>query len=73
MKTLKKLVKSPIVIVLIAVIAIGVGFSLINQQGDTEVTTEQGLAVVKDQKLKEVTIVSGDNRVNVQLEKPHEE
>ena len=43
MKSLKKFLKSPIAIVLIAVILIGVGFSLINMQGSREGTTQEGI------------------------------
>ena len=73
MKTLKKLLKSPITIVLLAVIVIGIGFSLINQQGNTEVTTQQGLEILKDDKLKTVSIVEGDNRVNIEFVEANEE
>lgn len=73
MKTLKKLLKSPITIVLLAVIVIGIGFSLINQQGNTEVTTQQGLEILNKDKLKTVTIVQGDNRVNIEFAEADEE
>jgi cell division protease FtsH len=73
MNTLKKLLKSPITIVLLAVIVIGIGFSLINQQGNTEVTTQQGLEILKDDKLKTVSIVEGDNRVNIEFVEANEE
>ncbi|MDJ1370975.1 ATP-dependent zinc metalloprotease FtsH [Gulosibacter molinativorax] len=69
MKTFKKIIKSPIFIVLIALIAIGIGFSFFTAQGTSEVTTQEGLTMLQDEKAKEVTITQGDNRVNMVLTK----
>ena len=72
MKSLKKFLKSPIAIVLIAVILIGVGFSLINMQGSREVTTQEGIELIKSGRAEKVKIVDGENRVDVELTKPDE-
>ncbi|SJM59628.1 ATP-dependent zinc metalloprotease FtsH [Gulosibacter sp. 10] len=73
MKTFKKILKSPILIVLLALIAIGVGFSFFTSQGTSEVTTQEGLELLEKEQVKEVTINGGDNRVNVVFAEPTEE
>ncbi|MGO1544796.1 MAG: ATP-dependent zinc metalloprotease FtsH [Gulosibacter sp.] len=73
MKTFKKIIKSPIFIVLIALIAIGVGFSFFTSQGTSEVTTQEGLEMLAEEKAKEVTITQGDNRVTMVLAEADDE
>ncbi|NLT26699.1 MAG: AAA family ATPase, partial [Microbacteriaceae bacterium] len=73
MKTFTKILKSPIVIVLLAVILIGVGFSLVNSQGIREVTTQEGLELIDAGKAEKVKIIDGDNRVDVELTEADEE
>ncbi|RRJ88184.1 ATP-dependent metallopeptidase FtsH/Yme1/Tma family protein [Gulosibacter macacae] len=72
MKKFQKTLKSPIVIVLLAVILIGVGFSLINMQGTREVTTQEGITLIEAGKAEKVKIVDGENRVDVELTEPDE-
>ena len=67
MKTIAKLFKNPLVIVALAVLVIGIGFSLINGQGVSQVTTQEGLQLIQEGKAKEITIVDGENRVDVVL------
>ena len=73
MKSFTKFLKNPIVIVLIAVTMIGIGFSLINMQGTREVTTQEGITLLKQGKADKVKIVDGENRVDIELTKPHDE
>ena len=72
MKSFQKILKSPIVIVLLAVTMIALGFSLVNMSGVREVTTQEGLTLIEQGKAKKVTIVDGDNRVDVELTAPDE-
>ncbi|WP_424466730.1 ATP-dependent zinc metalloprotease FtsH [Pseudoclavibacter helvolus] len=67
MKQVTKILKSPIFIVVLAVLVIGLGFSLINGSGTREVTTQQGLELLQDKKAEKVVIVNGDNRVDMEL------
>ncbi|WP_068494635.1 ATP-dependent zinc metalloprotease FtsH [Pseudoclavibacter helvolus] len=67
MKQVTKILKSPIFIVVLAVLVIGLGFSLINGSGTREVTTQQGLELLQDKKADKVVIVNGDNRVDMEL------
>ncbi|GAB3288066.1 ATP-dependent zinc metalloprotease FtsH [Pseudoclavibacter terrae] len=67
MKQVTKILKSPIFIVVLAVLVIGLGFSLINGSGTREVTTQQGLELLQEKKADKVVIVNGDNRVDMEL------
>ncbi|MBF4550400.1 cell division protein FtsH [Pseudoclavibacter sp. RFBJ3] len=67
MKQVTKIFKSPIFIVVLAVLVIGLGFSLINGSGTREVTTQQGLQLLQEKKADKVVIVNGDNRVDMEL------
>ncbi|MBS3180054.1 MULTISPECIES: ATP-dependent zinc metalloprotease FtsH [unclassified Pseudoclavibacter] len=67
MKQVTKILKSPIFIVVLAVLVIGLGFSLINGSGTREVTTQQGLQLLQEKKADKVVIVNGDNRVDMEL------
>ncbi|MDO5051787.1 MAG: ATP-dependent zinc metalloprotease FtsH [Pseudoclavibacter sp.] len=72
-KYASKLLRTPIVIVLLAVMLIIAGFSIVNGQGVREVTTQEGLVLIQEGKAEKVKIVDGENRVDVQLSEPHPE
>ena len=67
MKTIIKLLKNPLIIVALAVLVIGIGFSLITGQGVSRVTTQEGLSLIQQGKAESVLIVDGENRVDVKL------
>ncbi|CAG7844311.1 ATP-dependent zinc metalloprotease FtsH [Pseudoclavibacter triregionum] len=67
MKNVLKLFKSPLAIVALAVLLIGVGFSLVNGSGVREVTTQEGITLLLQQRADEVKIVDGENRVDMKL------
>ncbi|KAB1653635.1 ATP-dependent zinc metalloprotease FtsH [Pseudoclavibacter chungangensis] len=73
MKNLAKIFKNPLVIVALAVLVIGIGFSFVNGQGVRTVTTEEGLTLITQGRADEVKIVDGENRVDVKLTEPDAE
>ncbi|WP_066081637.1 ATP-dependent zinc metalloprotease FtsH [Pseudoclavibacter albus] len=67
MKTFLKILKNPLVIVALAVLVIGIGFSLVNGSGVREVTTQEGVTLLMQHKVEKVKIVDGENRVDMKL------
>src|SRR5512141_2048108 len=65
----KKLLRGPILYIVLAVIAVWVGSSLITMSGFREVSTQQGLEFLKDGKVSEAKIVDGEQRVDLTLTK----
>ncbi len=65
----KKLLRGPLLYIVLAVIAVWVGSSLLTMSGFKEVTTQQGLALLKDGKVSEAAIIDGDQRVDLTLAK----
>jgi cell division protease FtsH len=63
----KKLLRGPILYIVLAVIAVWVGSSLITMSGFKEVSTQQGLEFLKDGKVAEATIVDIEQRVDLTL------
>ena len=72
MKRLGQLIQNPLLIVAFAMIFIATGFSLINGSGVREVTTQDGIVLLLEKKAEKVTIVDGENRVDMILAEPHE-
>ena len=69
----KKLLRGPILYIVLAVIAVWVGSSLITMSGFREVSTQQGLEFLKDGKVSEAKIVDGEQRVDLTLAKEDSE
>jgi cell division protease FtsH len=65
----KKLLRGPLLYILLAVIAVWVGSSLLTMSGFKEITTQQGLELLKDGKVAEATITDVDQRVDLTLTK----
>ncbi|WP_105036012.1 ATP-dependent zinc metalloprotease FtsH [Cryobacterium aureum] len=65
----KKLLRGPILYIVLAVIAVWVGSSLITMSGFREVSTQEGLAYLKSGNVAEATIVDGEQRVDLTLTK----
>src|SRR5680860_606543 len=63
----KKLLRGPLLYIVLAVIAVWVGSSLITMSGFREVSTQQGLEFLKDGKVAEAKIVDGEQRVDLTL------
>ncbi|KFF59342.1 cell division protein FtsH [Cryobacterium sp. MLB-32] len=63
----KKLLRGPILYIMLAVIAVWVGSSLITMSGFREVSTQQGLEFLKNGQVSEAKIVDGEQRVDLTL------
>lgn len=63
----KKLLRGPLLYIILAVIAVWVGSSLLTMSGFREISTQQGLDFLKDGKVAEAKIVDGDQRVDLTL------
>ncbi|MGY4858296.1 ATP-dependent zinc metalloprotease FtsH [Cryobacterium sp. AP23] len=65
----KKLLRGPLLYIILAVIAVWVGSSLLTMSGFREISTQQGLDFLKDGKVAEAKIVDGEQRVDLTLSK----
>jgi cell division protease FtsH len=63
----KKLFRGPIIYIVIAVIGIGIGWSVISASGTTQVSTQEGLKALSDDKVSSATIFSNEQRVDLVL------
>ena len=63
----KKLFRGPIIYIVIAVIGIGIGWSVISGAGSTEVSTQKGLESLNGDKVASATIFSNEQRVDLVL------
>ncbi|MDH6532243.1 cell division protease FtsH [Aurantimicrobium minutum] len=64
---LKNLLRGPLLYIVVAVLAVWIGSSLISMTGYQSVTTEEGLAFLKDNKVASATIVDVEQRVDLKL------
>ncbi|WP_419818335.1 ATP-dependent zinc metalloprotease FtsH [Glaciibacter flavus] len=63
----KKLLRGPFIYILLAIVAVWIGSSLITMSGFKEVSTQQGLAFLKDGKVSSAKIVDVEQRVDLTL------
>jgi cell division protease FtsH len=70
---IKKILRGPIIYILLAIVAVWIGSSLITASGFREVSTQEGLELLKDDKVASVKIVDGENRVDLMLAEPDDE
>ncbi|HEU4758331.1 MAG TPA: ATP-dependent zinc metalloprotease FtsH [Agromyces sp.] len=63
----KKILRGPILYILLAIVAVWIGSSLITQSGYREVSTQKGLELLDDGKVAAVKIVDVENRVDLTL------
>ncbi|MBO3662928.1 ATP-dependent zinc metalloprotease FtsH [Microbacterium stercoris] len=69
----KKLTRNPLIYVLLIGLLLVVGFSLISSlTGTRQVTTQEGLELLRGGTTEKVLITDGDQRVDLQLSKAHE-
>jgi cell division protease FtsH len=66
----KRIFRGPILYIVIAVVVVWVGSSLLTGSGFRQVTTQQGLELLKGDNVQAVKIIDGDNRVDITLQKP---
>ncbi|MRG60137.1 ATP-dependent zinc metalloprotease FtsH [Agromyces sp. CFH 90414] len=70
---MKKILRGPIIYILLAIVAVWIGSSLITASGFRQVSTQEGLDFLADGKVAAVKIVDGENRVDLTLEKADDE
>ncbi|WP_353816154.1 ATP-dependent zinc metalloprotease FtsH [Agromyces sp. SYSU T00266] len=70
---MKKLLRGPILYIVLAIIAVWIGSTLITQSGFREVSTQQGLELLNDGKVSAVKIVDVENRVDLTLAEAEED
>src|SRR4051812_19061870 len=65
----ERIFRGPILYIVIAVVVVWVGSSLLTGSGFRQVTTQQGLELLKGDNVQSVKIIDGDNRVDITLQK----
>ncbi len=65
----KKLLRGPLLYIVLAVVAVWIGSSLITMSGFREVSTQEGLQFLQDGKVASAKIVDGEQRVDLTLTK----
>jgi cell division protease FtsH len=63
----KRFLRGPLIYILLAVIVVSVGFSLLGGSGFKEITTKQGLELLKTDKVASAKIVDAEQRVDLVL------
>jgi cell division protease FtsH len=63
----KRFLRGPLIYILLAVIVVSVGFSLLSGSGFKEITTKQGLELLKSDKVDSAKIVDAEQRVDLVL------
>ncbi len=63
----KRLLRGPLVYILLAVIVVSIGFSLLSGSGFKPITTKQGLELLKNDKVVSAKIVDSEQRVDLTL------
>lgn len=63
----KRFLRGPLVYILLAVIVVSVGFSLLSGSGYKEISTKDGLSLLKNDKVASATIMDGEQRVDLTL------
>ena len=66
---MKKILRGPIIYIVLAIVAVWIGSSLITTSGFREVSTQEGLELLSDGKVAAAKIVDGENRVDLTLTK----
>lgn len=69
----RKLFKGPLLYLIVAPIIVLIGWSLLAGGGMREITTQEGLEILADDKVNTAEIIDGDQRVNLELTKPDKE
>ena len=63
----KKLLRGPLLWVLIGVGAVLIGFTLLSGSGFREITTQEGLQLLRDDKVESAKVIDGEQRVDLVL------
>lgn len=70
---MKKILRGPVIYILLAIVAVWIGSSLITASGFRQVSTQEGLELLDDGKVAAVKIVDGENRVDLTLKEADDE
>ncbi|MCW4385409.1 ATP-dependent zinc metalloprotease FtsH [Salinibacterium sp. SYSU T00001] len=70
---LKKFLRGPFIYIAAALIILSIGFSLLGGSGFREISTQQGLELLADDRVETATIVDGQQRVDLVLKEADEE
>jgi len=70
--TLKSLIKGPLPYVLVGVLVVIVGISLLTSSGFRAVSTQEGLQLLRENKVASVTIIDREQRVDLELRAPYQ-
>ena len=65
--TLKSLIRGPLPYVLVGSLIVVIGISLLTASGFRPVSTQQGLELLEDNQVRSVTIIDGEQRVDMEL------
>ena len=65
--TLKSLIRGPLPYVLVGSLIVVIGISLLTASGFRPITTQQGLELLRDNQARSVTIIDGEQRVDMEL------
>ena len=68
--TLTSLLRGPLPYVLVGSLIVVIGVSLLTASGFRPVTTQEGLELLRDNQAREVTIIDGEQRVDMELRAP---
>jgi cell division protease FtsH len=70
----KRILRGPIIWILLAVAAVAIAISLITSSGFRQISTQQGIELLGDDgAVKTVKVVDGDQRVDLTLAKPYKD
>ncbi|GAA4418604.1 ATP-dependent zinc metalloprotease FtsH [Georgenia halophila] len=68
----KKLLRGPLVWILLVLLLVSVGWSLLGQGGTQQIDTSQGLELLEGETVEQVEITEGSQRVRMTLSEPFE-
>ena len=66
----KRIFRGPVFYIVIALAIVAIGTSLLTASGFKEVTTQEGLDLLKGSTVESVKIVDGEQRVDLTLRRP---
>ncbi|MEL0256861.1 MAG: cell division protein FtsH, partial [Pontimonas sp.] len=71
--TLKSLIRGPLPYVLVGSLIVVIGVSLLTASGFRPISTQEGLELLENNQARSVTIIDGEQRVDMELRSAFEE
>ena len=68
----KKFLRGPLIYIAVAIIVVSVGFSLLGGSGFREINTQEGMALLTENKVESAKIIDGQQRVDLVLKQEGE-